>query len=99
MPIGAMHKVHIHEDADGVVVFDRIVRTEINHNDSFTVPTTTVFKEDFTGSTNDAFTVQYAYPAGSEPDLTAMTIEDLRKNASDAVNAFFGTVEADPSAT
>lgn len=98
MAIGVRHVIHIHENDDGVVIFDSVIAKPFTHDNTFTSMTTDVKKEDFTGTNNDAFLVSFSYPEGSEPDLTSVTVDDLRVMAADAVNTFFGGLEADPSA-
>lgn len=61
------------------------------------VGATTVKKEDFVGSTNDAFVVQVTTDSGN-PFSTSQTIAQLTTLAKNAVNAVYGNGEAgDPS--
>lgn len=93
MATGYKHTIKIHEDDTGTVVFDSFERKAFNHDGSFTVATTAVVKEDFTGTPNDAFTVQISYPSGSEPALS-VSITTLTTTAKNAVNAAFANGEA-----
>jgi len=92
--LGAKHVVRVHEWQDpndaavgGVLVLDSFVRKTFDHNASFVAPTTKVTKNDFTGSDNDGWTVEYAYPSGGEPDLTTTSVDDLRTQAATDINA------------
>jgi len=108
--LGVKHVVKVHEWVDpndaaigGVLVFDSFVRQVFSHNASFVADTTTVTKNDFSGSDNDAFTVIWAYVEGNEPDLSATNIEGLRVAAATAINTAFGggtvdRAETNPSA-
>lgn len=105
MALGVKHVVKLHEWQDpndaavgGVLILDSFVRKTFTHNASFVAPTTTVRKNDFPGSDNDGWTVEYAYPSGAEPDLTAVTVDDLRTRAATDINAAFAA-EVDDSLT
>lgn len=90
--IGQMFVIKIHEDDSGVVVFDSVTITPFTH-EAGAVTTTSVVKNDFTGSANDAYTVKFAYPNGSVP-ASSTTMATLLTNAQNAVNAQFGNGEA-----
>lgn len=93
MATGIQHVIKFHEDSSGVVVLDSFTRREFTHDASFTVAVQQAFKEDFTGSPNDAFTAQFSYPSGSEP-ATSTTVAQILQRAKDAVNNAFGNGEA-----
>lgn len=96
MAIGQKMTIKIHEDTGGAVVFDSVSIVPFTHAAGF-VGATTVKKEDFTGSPNDAFLVQITTDSGA-PFSTTQTIADLTNLAKNAVNAMYGNGEAgDPS--
>lgn len=92
MAIGQQYTIKVHEDDSGTVVFDSVQIKEFNHVAGF-VGATTVKKEDFTGSPNDAFVVQVTYDSTSLPSQ-ATTITQLVTLAKNAVNAAFSNGEA-----
>jgi len=107
--LGTKHVVRLHEWQDqndamggGVLILDGFSRRVFNHNAAFVAPTTKVTKNDFPMSDNDGWTVEYAYPEGSEPDLASTTVDALRTQAALDINAFErGAVDSqltDPSA-
>lgn len=98
MAIGALHRIKIHEDTNGVVVLDSFERIPFTHVGTPSTQTT-VKKEDFTGTTNDAYVVEIAYASGNEPNMTTLTTGTLRTTACTAVNTKYGAGEVDPSAT
>lgn len=93
MALGQMYTIKIHEDSTGTVVFDSVDIVEFNHVGGF-VGATSVKREDFTGSVNDAYVVQVTYANGSTPDQSTMTVDALLVLAKDAVNAAYGDGEA-----
>lgn len=96
MAIGQKMTIKIHEDTGGAVVFDSVSIVPFNHVAGF-VGATTVKKEDFTGSPNDAFVVQITTDSLT-PFSTGLTVAQITTLATDAVNAVFGNGEAgDPS--
>lgn len=101
MPIGQVYTIKIHEVDGGdstTVVFDGVTVKEFTHAAGFS-GATTVVKEDFTGTPDDAFVVQVTYAEGSLPDTDAMTIDAMVTLAKNAVNNAFGDGEAgDPTA-
>jgi hypothetical protein len=105
MAIGQKMTIKIHEDDAGVVVFDSVQIVPFTYAPSYYtddqlttfVGATTVKKEDFVGSTNDAFVVQVTTDSGN-PFSTSQTIAQLTTLAQNAVNAVYGNGEAgDPS--
>lgn len=92
MAIGQKMTIKIHEDDAGVVVFDSVQIVPFTHAPGFT-GATSVKKEDFVGSANDAFTVQITTDSGNLFS-TSQTIAQLTTLATDAVNAVFGNGEA-----
>ena len=92
MAIGQKMTIKIHEDDAGVVVFDSVQIVPFTHAPGF-VGSTTVMKEDFIGSPNDAFIVQVTTDSGN-PFSTSQTIAQLTTLAEDAVNAVYGNGEA-----
>jgi hypothetical protein len=92
MPLGQVMTIKIHENNDGDVVFDSAKIVEFTHIDGFT-GATTVLKNDYTGTRNDAFTVQITVPS-SAPFSTTLTIAAMTTTAKNAVNAALGTGEA-----
>ena len=85
MAIGQVMTIKIHENDAGDVVFDSAKIVDFTHLPGFT-GATTVIKNDFTGTPNDAFIVQITVANGSEFS-TALTIGDITTLATDAVNA------------
>lgn len=92
MAIGQKMTIKIHEDDLGAVVLDSVEIVPFNHNVGY-VAATSVKKEDFTGSVNDAFTVQITAPS-TAPISTGLTLAALTTLATDAVNAVYGNGEA-----
>jgi hypothetical protein len=86
MAIGAQHVVRFHEDAVGTDIFDSFTRHEFTHDASFVTPSKSVKFEDYPANHRDAFVVKTSYPNGSEPDLTATTVDDLLQAAKTDVN-------------
>lgn len=84
MPIGQEMTIKIHETAAGAVVFDSAKIVDFTHVPGFT-GATTVFKNDYTSTPNDAFTVQITVAEGSE-FATTLSISDMTTMATDAVN-------------
>lgn len=94
MAIGQKMTIKIHENAAGDVVFDSANIVDFTHVPGFT-GATTVVKNDYVGTTNDAFTVQITVPSGSE-FAASLTIADITTLATDAVNAAFDPDEVTP---
>lgn len=92
MAIGQKLTIKIHENDAGTVVFDSASIVEFTHVPGF-VGATTVFKNDFTGSPNDAFTVQLTTDS-TRPFNSNLTIASMTTTATDAVNAAFANGEA-----
>lgn len=92
MPIGQKMTIKIHENDSGTVVFDSVQYVDLNHAAGFT-GATTVKKEDFTGSPNDAFTVQVTTDSANLFS-TSQTIAQLTTLAKNAVNAVYSNGEA-----
>lgn len=92
MAIGQKLTIKVHESAAGVVVFDSASIVDFTHVAGF-AGATTVFKNDFTGSANDAFTVQVTTPS-TALFATTLTIAAMTTMAQDAVNAVYGNGEA-----
>lgn len=92
MAIGQKMTIKIHENDAGTVVFDSVQIVEMNHAAGF-VGATTVKKEDFTGSVNDAFVVQVTTDSGNLFS-TGLTVAQITTLAVNAVNAVYGNGEA-----
>ena len=92
MAIGQKMTIKIHENDSGVVVFDSATIVEFTHAAGF-AGATTVVKNDFTGSVNDAFIVQITTDS-TAPFATTLTIAAITALAKNAVNATFGNGEA-----
>jgi hypothetical protein len=107
--LGARHVVKLHEWVDpnnvaygtpGVVVLDNFRRVMFTHDASFVAPTKKVTKNDFPSSDYDSYTVEYSYPSGTEPDLTALTIDAIRLAAvADIKTALGNPAELDGALT
>jgi hypothetical protein len=92
MAIGQKMTIKIHEDSTGAVVFDSVTIVEFTHVAGF-AGATTVVKNDFTGSANDAFIVQITTDS-TAPFATTLTVAAITALAKNAVNAVFGNGEA-----
>ena len=92
MAIGQKMTIKIHETDAGTVVFDSVSIVDFNLVVGF-VGATTVVKNDFNGSANDAFTVQVTTDS-TAPFATSLTIAAMTATATDAINAAFGDGEA-----
>ena len=92
MAIGQNMTIKIHEDSTGAVVFDSVTIVEFTHVAGFT-GATTVVKNDFTGTPNDAFIVQITTDSANL-FATSLTVAAITALAKDAVNAVFGNGEA-----
>lgn len=92
MAIGQKLTIKIHENDSGAVVFDSATIVEFTHVAGFT-GATTIVKNDFTGSVNDAFIVQVTTDS-TAPFSTGLTIAQMTATAKNAVNAVFGNGEA-----
>ena len=96
MGLGVKHVLKLHEYQDpndatvgGQLILDAWTRKAVLHNASFVAPTTVVRKNDFPGSDNDGWTVEYTYPEGGEPNLTTLTVDAMRVQAAVDINAAF----------
>lgn len=92
MAIGQKMTIKIHENDAGAVVLDSVSIVEFTHIAGFT-GATTVKKEDFTGSSNDAFVVQVTTDSAA-PFSTGLTLAQMTTTAKNAVNAEYGNGEA-----
>ena len=92
--VGQKMTIKIHENASGVVVFDSVTIVDFTHLAGFT-GATTVFKNDVTGTPNDAFTVQITTDYLNLFSDT-LTVAQLIALAVAAVDAVYGNGEAGP---
>lgn len=93
MAVGSQHIVKFHEDSvTGNPVFDSFERRAFTHDATFTTPTTTAFKENFTGTPNDAYIVKVSYPGGTEPAPASVTVDDLLADAVAAAALVYGAI-------
>ena len=92
MAIGQKMTIKVHENDAGTVVFDSVSIVEFTHVPGF-AGATTVFKNDFAGTLNDAFTVQVTTDS-TAPFATSLTIAAMTTTAKNAINAAHGNGEA-----
>lgn len=89
MSVGKRVRVTMHENASGTAVFDSAVFDDWSHDVGATTGAAVVFKDDFTGSLNDAFVVQWSVVVGDVATWTAKSCDTLLADAVAAVNAAF----------
>ena len=89
MALGTQFVIKLHDDpVSGASVLDSVQLVTFNHDTSFVAASTSVLKEDFTGSINDAFTVKVSYPSGGAP-AGGTSLNTILATAVAAVNAAF----------
>jgi hypothetical protein len=96
MAIGQQYSIKFHEDTTGTPVLDSVRIAQFTHDSSLVSSVTTVKKEDFTGTPNDAFEVKISYPSGSIPS-NSTSLATFLTTAVNAVNTALGNGEAGPS--
>lgn len=93
---GTSYKLYCHEDASGTLVFDGLYKSDWSHDPAVVASFTTIVWNDFQGTPNDGWIVNFFYPNGTDPG-TGVTIATWLSNATTAINAAFPSSGVGPN--